>query len=320
MSQAPPPADPSSSTSDSSSSPSGASSPEGPGLLDPLLDSNVDDKTPPLPSASPSSSLNAMRLHPSRWPLAVWVVLALVAEALRVDYTLGAFSFAPVAALLAGTYLGPRRGALSQAIAVGCLALFVVFFPATTSVDEWGFHLGRIFAAWVAGQVAPADNRGAHPALRVRLVVLSAAVATVALIIMTAGSTSGVSIGNSPLGGLFVVAFLVAPGFVVWYAWRIVPQPSRVITYAYSLMPYYALGLAWPWVINHFLGGSAIAAGSLATDQEILFHGYLTHIPGDVIAIVLISYIVCAVNRATETMAPDSSAAELSENSEAPTN
>ena len=286
----------------------------------PLLDPNVQDENPPQPSTSLSASPNSIRFHPSQWPLPVWVVLALVAEALRVDYTLGAFSFAPVVALLAGTYLGPRRGALSQAIAVGCLALVAVFSPATASFGEWGFHLGRVLAAWVAGQVAPADDRGAHPAVRVRLVVLSAAVATVALIIMTAGSTSGVPIGSSPLGGLFVVAFLVAPAFVVWYAWRIVPQPSRVISYAYSLMPYYALGLAWPWALNHFWDGASIAAGSLATDQEILFHGYLTHIPGDVIAIVLISYIVCAVNRATESMAPAPDAATFSGNSDPPTN
>lgn len=311
MSQDPPPADP-------SSSPTGPSSQEGPGLLDPLLDANVQDEDPPQPSANPPQT--GLRFHPGQWPLVVWVVLALVAEALRVDYTLGAFSFAPVAALLAGTYLGPRRGALSQAIAVACLALVAVFFPATSSFGEWGFHLGRVLAAWVAGQVAPADDRGAHPPLRVRLVVLSAAVATIALIIMTAGSTSGIPIGNSPLGGLFVVAFLVAPGFVVWYAWRIVPQPSRVISYAYSLMPYYATGLAWPWAISHFWGGASIAAGFPATDQEIIFHGYLAHIPGDVIAIVLISYIVCAINRATELSPPEPDAVTFSDNSEASTN
>ncbi len=260
--------------------------------------------TGPSSPPTPSPTSTSMRFHPSRWPLAAWVVLALVAEALRVDYTLGAFSFAPVVALLAGTYLGPRRGALSQAIAVACLVLIAVIFPATTSIGEWGFHLGRILAAWVAGQVAPADERGAHPALRVRMVVLSAAIATVALIIMTAVSTSGVPIGSSPLGGLFVVAFLVAPAFVVGYAWRVVPQPSRVVSYAYSLMPYYAMGLVWPWAINRFWGGASAATGSLVSNQELLFHGYLTHIPGDVIAIVLISYIVCAVNRATESMAP----------------
>jgi len=291
-----------------------------PPLLDPLLDPNLQDGTPPQPDAAPSPSPYSMRFHPSRWPLAVWVVLALVAEALRVDYTLGAFSFAPVVALLAGTYLGSRRGALSQAIAVACLALVAMIFPATTSLGEWGFHLGRILAAWVAGQVAPFDDRGAHPDWRVRLVVLSAAVGTVVLIILTAGSTSGVPIGNSPLGGLFVVAFLVAPAFVVWYAWRIVPQPSRVISYAYSLMPYYALGLSWPWAINRFWGATSSAAGSLATNQEIVFHGYLAHIPGDVIAIVLISYIVCAINRASESMAPAPDSVEMSDNSEAPSN
>jgi hypothetical protein len=130
-------------------------------------------------------------------------------------------------------------------------------------------------------------------------VVLSAAVATIALMIMTAGSSSGLPGVPERLSMLFLVAFLVAPAFVVWYAWRIVPQPSRVISYAYSLMPYYALGLAWPWTLTRFFPATAAAAGSLASNPEILFHGYLAHVPGDVIGVVLISYIVCAVNRAT---------------------
>jgi biotin transporter BioY len=239
------------------------------------------------------------RFHPGRWPLVVWVVLALAAEALRVDYTLGAFSFAPAVALLAGTWLGPRRGALSQAIAVACLAVLALVMPSTASIGEWGFHLGRVAAAWVAGQVAPPTDRGAHPSVRIRLVVLSAAVATIALMIMTAGSSSGLPGVPERLSMLFLVAFLVAPAFVVWYAWRIVPQPSRVISYAYSLMPYYALGLAWPWTLTRFFPATAAAAGSLASNPEILFHGYLAHVPGDVIGVVLISYIVCAVNRAT---------------------
>ena len=269
------------------------------------------------PATSSSPPPPTTRFHPSQWPLAVWVVLALLAEALRVDYTLGAFSFAPAVALLAGTWLGPRRGALSQAIAVGCLAIIAVFVPATAAANEWGFHIGRVLTAWVAGQVAPADERGAHPPLRVRLVVLSAAVTTVALIIMTSGATSGVPIGNSPLGGLFVVAFLVAPAFVVFYAWRIVPEPARVIGYAYSLMPYYALGLAWPWAFNRFGG---MAAGSLASDQELVFHGYLAHVPGDVIGIVLISYIVCAVNRAAYSDAPPTNPEPPAAKSGAPSN
>jgi biotin transporter BioY len=237
------------------------------------------------------------RFHPARWPLAAWVLLALVAEVLRVDYTLGAFSFAPAVALLAGTWLGPRRGALSQAIAVACLAILAVFVPSTASVGEWGFSFGRIAAAWVAGQVAPPTDRGAHPSVRIRLVVMAAAVATIALMITTASSSSGLPGVPEQLSLLFLIAFLVAPAFVVWYAWRIVPQPSRVISYAYSLMPYYALGLAWPWALTRFFPGTAAAAGSLASNPEILFHGYLAHVPGDVIGIVVISYIVCAVNR-----------------------
>lgn len=232
------------------------------------------------------------RYHPARWPLAVWVVLALAAEALRVDYTLGAFSFAPAVALLAGTWLGPRRGPLSQVIAVGCIAVVSIFWPAASHANEWGFHIGRILAAMVAGQVATPDENGANPPARTQIVVLAAAFATGVMVVRY-----GMHSGPGPLGTYFAITFVLAAGIAFVYAWRIVPEPARVLGYGYSLLPYYALGLAWTWVFSRYFQAAAAAEGTPTSLLDILFHGYLAHVPGDVIGIVVISYLVCAVDR-----------------------
>ncbi|MFQ5745098.1 MAG: hypothetical protein ACE5HV_16170 [Acidobacteriota bacterium] len=233
------------------------------------------------------------RFHPRHWPLAGWVLLSLGANALRVDYTLGAFSFAPAIALLSGTWLGHRRGALSQALATGCLAALSVLLPGTVPGNEWGFHLGHIAAAMVAGRIAPPDDAGAHPRGRVKLVVWSTAVLT-AMVIWR----SGFQIAPPPAGRYFVLTFLMAAVIVLFYAWRLLPEPARVLGYAYCLLPYYALGLGWTWGFAHAVPVLARAIDTPTSAAAILFHGYLTHLPGDLIGIVVIAYLVCAFDRA----------------------
>ena len=230
--------------------------------------------------------------HPSRWPLALWVLVSLLASALHVEYTLGSFSFAPAAALLAGTWLGPHRGALTQLLSSAILAAAWFFVPAAAPVGDWGFRLGLIAAAWVAGQVATPDGNGAHPRALVRLSVFSAAGGTAALVfVIIPRSTSG------QVGVYFALTFLLATAIAIFYAYRLVPEPGRVIGYAFCLMPYYAAGVAFGWLLVVASPATAAASGIPERLRDLVFHAYISHLPPELITIVVIAYLVCAVDR-----------------------
>jgi hypothetical protein len=227
------------------------------------------------------------RLHPSTWPLGVWVIASVAAGLLQVRYTLGSFSFAPAVALLAGTWLGARRGALSQAIAVAATTPLPFLLPERFGHDQHGFAAGLIAAAYLAGRICRPNERGAVPSRAVKLTVLGFAGASAALLmVVVPRATSG------PVGVLFALTFLLGGAIAVFYAYRMVPEPGRVIGYAFCLIPYYAAGLAWSLALTRLLPASVPQRWN-----DLLLHAYLSHLPVDLIALVVIAYLVCAVDR-----------------------
>ena len=230
--------------------------------------------------------------HPSRWPLGLWIVVAALASSWKVDYTLGAFSFAPAAALLAGTWLGPKRGALTQVASSAILGFAGLAFTSLVPAGDWGFRAGLIAAAWTAGQVARPDSSGAHPAAKVRLAVFGAAGATAALAVrLIPQSIPG------QVGIYFALTFLFATASAVFFAYRLVPEPVRVIGYAFCLMPYYAAGVGFSWLLVVASPETAAASGIPNRLSDLVFHAYIAHLPPQLIAIVVIAYLVCAIDR-----------------------
>lgn len=236
------------------------------------------------------------RLHPSGWPLGLWVVLSITAALLRVDFTVSAFSFAPAAALLSGTWLGARRGALVQAIAAAAVIPLGAFMPRLGDPAEWGYRVGVVAAAALAGIYATPDGNGAHPRRWIRMTVFGAAGATAALVtIVVPRQSSGV---------MFVLVFLLATAIAVFYALRMVPEPGRVIGYAFCLIPYFALGVGWTLIVARWMPATAALSGVPSAWDDILFHAYFAPLPSQLIAIVVIAYLVCALDRGGTASGP----------------
>jgi len=239
------------------------------------------------------------RFHPSRWHILAWVALTLVVDGLDVDYTVGSFSLAPAVALMAGTWAGSRRGAMSQAIVVVALAAVAPALPVATFASDWGFRIGRIAAAWVAGQVAPASEEGGRPPRRVRVALAVAAVLTGFVVYYSRSH-----FGQWPIGTYFAVTFLLAALIAAFYARKIVPEPGRVLSYAWALLPYYAIALVTTVAVAAWRPEATGIPGAF-TPRALLFHGFLAHLPGDLIGIVVVAYLVGAVEgRAARSATP----------------
>ncbi len=233
------------------------------------------------------------RLHPSRWPLAVWTLASVGMAFLRVDYTLaGSFSFAPAMALLSGTWLGSRRGALVQILATAVLIPTAIFSTGTTNPDEWGFRGGLVVSAALAGVIASPDGNGAHPLRAVRLTVFGVAGATAALVVVFVPQVPS---GN--IGILFLLTFLLAPVFAIFYAYKMVPEPGRVVGYFFCLLPYYAAGFAGLALLATWSPAAAAVAGIAGGGRDIVFHAYFSHLPGELMSLGVIAYLVCAIDR-----------------------
>lgn len=248
-----------------------------------------------VPRTAPRS-VPVSRLHPSAWPLGLWVALSIIAALLRVDFTLGAFSFAPAVALLSGTWLGWRRAALVQAIAAAAVVPLGFALPELTDPVEWGYRIGVVAAAALAGIFATPDGNGAHPVRSVRMTVFGAAGATAALVtIVVPGQSSGV---------MFAFVFLLATVIAVFYAYRMVPEPGRVIGYAFCLIPYFVLGVGWNLIVARWMPTTAALSGVPSAWDDIVFHAYFAQLPSQLIALVVISYLVCALDRGGTASGP----------------
>jgi hypothetical protein len=208
----------------------------------------------------------------------------------------GAFSFAPAVALLAGTWLGWRQAVLVQTIAAAALISAGAIFAGLNNPGDWGFRVGLIASAALAGVISTPDGNGAHPTRSIRLAVFGVAGLTAAL--------ARVIVPRQSSGAFFAVTVVLATVIVVYYVYRMVPEPGRVVGYAFCLLPYYTAGLAWNVIVARWLPARAVLAGIPDRWDDIVFHGYLAHLPNELIAIVVISYLVCALGRSGATHGP----------------
>ena len=219
----------------------------------------------------------------------MWIALAIGGDLLRVQYSLGAFSFAPAVALLSGTWLGWRRAAGVQTIAAAVLISAAAIFAGLGNPGDWGFRVGLIASAALAGVISTPDDHGAHPRRSIRLAVFGAAGLTAAL--------ARIIVPRQSSGAFFAAALVLATVIVVYYSYRMVPEPGRVVGYAFCLLPYYAAGMAWNAIMVRWLPARAMLAGVPDRWDELIFHGYLAHLPNELLAIVVISVLVCALDR-----------------------
>ena len=237
-------------------------------------------------------SSNSSRLHPSRWPLVIWTLGSTGIAFLRVEYTLGSFSFAPAAALLCGTWLGPKRAALVQFVSTAVMVPVAIVSPEAVGPGEWSFRLGLILSALVAGVIAPADDNGANPPRAVWWTVFSVASGTALLVMVFIPR-----ITRGTIGVYFALTFLLATAIAVFYAYKMVLEPGRVVGYFFCLLPYYIAGFIGNVIWATWNPSTATVASVPERWEEILFYSYFSHLPGELISLVVIAYVVCAVDR-----------------------
>ena len=245
------------------------------------------------------SSSDAGRLHPSRWPPAFWILGTAGIAFLSVEYTLGSFSFAPAIALLSGTWLGAKRGALVQILATAIMIPVAFVSPATVNPGEWCFRLGLVFSAALAGSIASPDDNGARPVRAVWWTVFGvASVTTMLALIFIPQITKGT------IGVYYALTFLLGTAIAVFYAYKMVPEPGRVVGYFFCLYPYYIAGFSGNVLLATWSSDTATVASLPDRWRDILFHAYFSHLPGELISLVVIAYIVCAVDRKGATNGP----------------
>ena len=230
-------------------------------------------------------SSNASRLHPSRWPLTIWTLGSAGIAFLRVEYTLGSFSFAPAIALLCGTWLGPKRAVLVQFVATTIMIPLAIVSPETVGP-------GLILCALVAGVIAPADDNGANPPRAVWWTVFGVASATALLVMVFIPQVT-----KGAIGVYFALTFLLATAIAVFYAYKMVPEPGRVVGYFFCLLPYHIAGFAGNVILAAWNPDTGTAASMPERWADILFYSYFSHLPGELISLVVIAYVVCAVDR-----------------------
>ena len=217
-------------------------------------------------------------LQAAGWPLWVWVLLAITAAALRIDLTVGAFSLAPAVAMLAGSFLGPVQGAMSQALALLVIVPTALLVPGLGGPEDWAYGVGHLAAAGAAGLLAPAGWGLA---------------ASVALALTTIATWDGPAAAPR-LRFHYASALGIAVVITLYYAHRLLPSPGRVLNFLCSLFPYYATGMIGAMLLQST--GHLPAANEVIgwAPPDLLFYGYLSHLPGDLLGVVLVTYLTSA--------------------------
>jgi len=229
----------------------------------------------------------ALGTSPRQWPPWVWAVLTLTATAVGYELTLGRYSFGTGIALLAGAYLGPRRGAYSQLLAAGP-ALLLTGLGLVGSPVEWGYLAGQIGAAALAGWLTPADAPLRQPRLVWRTAVL-----------MIAAAIPAAMAWQEPWAGLqlrtyYNTVLTMAMMIAFIYAIRLVQHPLRVLGFMVALVPYYLIGLGWVLLFSWWNGTPSPGA---ETWGNLVFHGYVAHLPADVLTGVVVAFFSGAKTR-----------------------
>ncbi len=224
---------------------------------------------------------------PQQWPPWAWALLTLAATTVGYDLALGRYSFGTGVALLAGSYLGARRGAYTQVLAAGP-ALVLTGLGLVGSPLDWGYLLGQIGAAAMAGWLAPANER----LRRVRFVWRTA-------VLMIAAAIPAAMAWQEPWTGLqlrtyYNAVLTMAMVIAFFYAIRLVQHPLRVLGFSVALVPYYVAGLDWVLLWAWWTGEPVAAA---ATWGNLIFHGYVAHLPADVLTAVVVAFFSGAKRR-----------------------
>lgn len=224
----------------------------------------------------------------------MWTLASLGMAFLSVDYALaGSFSFAPAMALLSGTWLGSRRGALVQILATAVWIPAAIFFTGSANPGEWGFRIGLVVSAALAGVIASPDGNGAHPQRAVRLTVFGIGGTSAALVMVFVPQ-----LPRGSMGVVFLLTFLLAPVFAIYYAYKMVPEPGRVVGYFFCLLPYYGAGGAGLALLATWSPNVAAVARISDGWRDIVFRAYFSHLPGELMSLVVIAYLVCAIDHA----------------------
>ena len=199
-------------------------------------------------------------MTPREWPPWAWALATLAATAFGYELSLGRYSLGTAIALMAGSFLGSRMGAYSQVLAAGP-AILITGTGLVGSSVEWGYIVGHIAAAAMAGWLAPADEPLQHPRWVWRAAVLMLAAAVPAAMAWQepwAGLQLRVYY-NSVLVMALVIAF--------YYAMRLVKYPLRVLGFMVALAPFYVLGLEWIMVLAWWQGEPVAGAEGLGQSR-----------------------------------------------------
>jgi hypothetical protein len=221
-----------------------------------------------------------VKLTPREWPPWAWALLTLAATPLGYQLSLGRHSLGTGIALLAGSYLGARRGAYAQLLALGP-ALLLTGTGLAGSPVEWGYLVGQVGAAALAGWLAPADQRLQHPRLVWRTAVLMIAAAIPAALAWQE-PWAGLQL-RTYYNAVLVMALVIA----IYYAMRLVKHPLRVLGFMVALLPFYAAGLDWILILGWWQGAPVAGA---ETWGNLAFHGYVAHLPADVLTGVVVAF------------------------------
>ncbi len=219
-------------------------------------------------------------MHPRHWPLWAWTLLAVVAYPLGYELTVGAYTFSTAVALLAGCMLGTPGALRSQGLAFVALVAFSLT-GIVGDVADWGYMAGRVVAAVAASRWAGADSVGlGHRAVRWILLIMALVAAA------TARTWQEPWIGQQ-LKPYFNAVVVLAIVIAFFYALKLVARPARVLALTAGLFPYYLGGLGWAAFSQRTLQ----PPGEIMAASDLLFHGYVTHIPGDVLMAVVVAFL-----------------------------
>ena len=70
-----------------------------------------------------------------------------------------------------------------------------------------------------------------------------------------------------------------------------------MVGYFFCLLPYYAAGFAGLALLATWSPDTAGFAGIPDGWRDIVFHAYFSHLPGELMSLVVIAYLVCAIDR-----------------------
>lgn len=213
-----------------------------------------------------------------------WAVATVAGALLRFDYRVGDASLANAVMLLAAVVLEPRRAARSQALALPVLLALSLPGPAGGPGD-WGYMVGRVVAAGVISRLVrsgPAEPQRRAVLLPLAAYVLGATVASLAW--------SGAADPRLHLRTYYVAVLALALVIAFYYSLRLIARPGRIPVLMAGLWPYYGLGIGWALLVATGVLGAP--AGLPESSVDTLFHGLVTHLPGDALTCVVIAFLL----------------------------